>query len=142
MSADVTTPPVTPYADVVWICCCFLPPCIAVCTYSSHDVFWPDAATRFWAGIARSCLVGIVLAYAVVLPITSLFWLLLRRVIGSFSLALIACLISISPFIGFGQHVPFSWLRTLILCAAALGVWGFCRPAASSSPAMRCGRDR
>lgn len=117
MSDKAAKCPPAPYAYVVWICCCILPPCIAFCCY--NDAPCLDAATPFWAKVARACLEGLVVAYVIALPITSLYWLLLRKCIGWFSLALVAILAGCSPFLHMGDD-SFSLLRAGILCAVAL----------------------
>ena len=116
MSAEATKRPPAPYSYVVWICCCILPPCIAFCCYETPELFWPEPATLFFAGAARACLVGLVVSYLCVLPVTSLFWLLLRRYIGFILLLAVALAVAISPFISMG-NLYFSTPR-LGLCVA------------------------
>lgn len=134
MSAEATKRPSAPFSNVVWICCCILPPCIAFCCYKTPELFWLDAATLFFAGAARACLVGLVVAYAIALPITSLFWLLLRRYIGFSLLLVVALAAAMLPFFSMGES-HFSFLRWGICAAAAVLarlLWGL-------AARVRCG---
>lgn len=119
MSAETTKRPPAPYSYVVWICCCILPPCIAFCCYKTPELFWLDPATLFFAGAAQACLVGLAVSYVCVLPVTSLFWLLLRKYIGFIPLLAVALVVAISPFISMGD-LYFSTLRGGICVALAV----------------------
>ena len=126
MSAEATKRLPVPYSYVVWICCCILPPCIAFCCYETPELFWPEPATLFFAGAARACLVGLVVSYLCALPVTSLFWLLLRRYIGFYSLLMVALVVAISPFISMGDFY-FSTLRgglCVVVAVLARLLWG------------------
>ena len=119
MSAETTKRPSVPFSYVLWICCCILPPCIAFSCYETPKLYWLDPATLFFAGAARACLVGLVVAYAVALPVTSLFWLLLRRRFGYRPLFVVALAAAISPFICMGD-LSINALRMGICVAVAV----------------------
>ena len=105
MSAEASKRTPAPYSHVVWICCCILPPCIAFCSYETHELCWLPPATLFFVGAAQACLVGLVVSYLGALPVTSLLWLLLRRYVGFYPLLVLACAVAVSPFISMdGAH--------------------------------------
>ena len=126
MSVEATKRSPVPYSYVVWICCCILPPCIAFCCYKTPELFWLDTATLFFVGAARACLVGLAVSYVCALPVTSLFWLLLRRYIGFILLLAVALAVAISPFISMG-NLYFSTLRgglCVVVAVLARLLWG------------------
>lgn len=127
MSAETTKRPSIPFSYVLWICCCILPPCIAFSCYETPRLYWLDPATLFFAGAARACLVGLVVSYVCALPVTSLFWLLLRRHhIGLYLLPVVASAVAILPFISMGD-LYFSALRggiCVVVAVLARLLWG------------------